>query len=592
MLSEYLDRARADRPLWMPELRAAFFSDPAARQVQMRLTKHDGKQADYPCAVPRWATEEERHIAAEYFYACVYNILAVCSGRKLELFFDITDGELCALYDSLERAFQLRETRRHGYGKVVSIASRIAASSSGEAFHFEKADLSAYTPLEEEKADRVSVPLEDKLRGVCKEASRLALCGIDVGGTDIKLALSLDGRLVCTKVFDWNPAAYQSAEELMEPIVVLTRFVRAFLHSARSDRAFPLTAEQLLDVGMRKDAPLSLMLDAALTAEKYCGESRLQLDGIGLSYPDIVIGDRILGGETPKTEGMRRNMALDYEREFHKLSGLKEELQKLCGPGGVVRITNDGNMAAFTAAMELAHSADAAALKDGVIAHSLGTDLGTGWLTAEGTIPALPLEMYDLILDLGSFPSRNIIPKDLRSTRNENSGLPGALRYMGQAAAYRLAYKQNSALLEGFTAWDGDALIIAMKPQDMRKPCLEQLMKLAEEGDEDACAVFRDIGENLSVITREMEYLLHPAPKSRFLFGRFVKRPKVFGLLDEGFHRGVRDISLVPSDEDLANTPLMRELAQSKDATVAQFGQAVGAVYYALTYGGKPNETQ
>jgi hypothetical protein len=175
------------------------------------------------------------------------------------------------------------------------------------------------------------------------------------------------------------------------------------------------------------------------------------------------------------------------------------------------------------------------------------------------------------------------MPKDLRSTRNENSGLPGALRYMGQAAAYRLAYKQNSALLEGFTARDGDALIIAMKPQDMRKPCLEHLMQLAEEGDADAAAIFRDIGENLSAVTREMEYLLHPAAKSRFLFGRFIKRPKVFRLLEEGFHRGVGDVKLIPSDENLANTPLMRALAQSKDATVAQFGQAVGSIYFAVT---------
>jgi hypothetical protein len=300
-------------------------------------------------------------------------------------------------------------------------------------------------------------------------------------------------------------------------------------------------------------------------------------------YPDIVIGDRILGGETPTTDGLRRNAALDYEQEFHKLSELREELQKLCRPGGAVRITNDGNMAAFTAAMELAHSGDAAALRDGVIAHSLGTDLGTGWLTEAGTIPALPLELYDLILDLGSFPARAVAPRDLRSTRNENSGLPGALRYMGQAAAYRLAYKRKSALLEGFTARDDEALTIATKPQDMRKPCLEHLMQLAEEGDADAAAIFRDIGENLSAVTREMEYLLHPAAKSRFLFGRFIKRPKVFRLLEEGFHRGVGDVKLIPSDENLANTPLMRALAQSKDATVAQFGQAVGSIYFAVT---------
>ena len=127
-------------------------------------------------------------------------------------------------------------------------------------------------------------------------------------------------------------------------------------------------------------------------AESRLGDAVNVLDGVGLSFPDIVIGDRILGGETPKTDGMRRNTALDYETEFQKLSGLKDALLRLCRPGGTVRITNDGNMAAFTAAAELAHSADTA-LSDGVIAHSLGTDLGTGWLTAEGTIPALPLEL-------------------------------------------------------------------------------------------------------------------------------------------------------------------------------------------------------
>ena len=77
----------------------------------------------------------------------------------------------------------------------------------------------------------------------------------------------------------------------------------------------------------------------------------------------------------------------------------------------------------------------------GVIAHSLGTDLGTGWLLPDGTIPPIPLEMYDLLLDLGSFPAAALPTEDLRSTRNENSGMAGLRRYLGQAAAYRLAWE-------------------------------------------------------------------------------------------------------------------------------------------------------
>ncbi len=575
MLSHLLQQAREDRPLWLPDMRAAFLQDPAARRLTLRLTKHDGTRQDFPCAIPRWETEEEQRLAAEFFHACIYNLLSVYSGRELLLYFDTADQELCTLYDSLQSVFQLGKAQRQGYGKVISIASRIAASCGGEAFLFSMSDLSSYTPLAEPETKAPHAPLGDKLRDVCKTVSGHRLCGIDVGGTDIKLAAADGETLICTKEFDWNPAAYKSAEEIIEPILLLTRLMRACLAAGA-----PLP--EYLREALKTNAPLALIRVAVETAEARLGSAVNVLDGVGLSYPDIVIGDRVLGGETPKTDGMRRNTALDYEAEFKKISGLKEALLGLCRPGASVRITNDGNMAAFTAAMELAFSGGTD-LADGVIAHSLGTDLGTGWLTADGTIPALPLEMYDLILDLGSFRSRAFPPKDLRSTRNGNSGLPGALRYMGQAAAYRLAYQQKHALLDGFAVQEEEVLTIATHPKDLRKPCLEHLMCCAEEGDAAAAEVFRDIGQNLSVVTREMEYLLHPAAKSRFLFGRFVKRPGVFALLEEGFHRSVDDIQLIPSDEDLASTPLMRSLAQSPDATVAQFGQAIGSIYFAMS---------
>ena len=108
-------------------------------------------------------------------------------------------------------------------------------------------------------------------------------------------------------------------------------------------------------------------------------------------------------------------------------------------------------------------------------------------------------------------------------------------------------------------------------------------MQRAEEGAPPACQIFLGIGANLAVTAREMEYLLHPGVKLCFLFGRFVKRPGVFRLLDEGFRGCVGDRLLIPSDENLAMTPLMQALAERPDVTVAQFGQAVGAIYFALT---------
>jgi hypothetical protein len=279
---------------------------------------------------------------------------------------------------------------------------------------------------------------------------------------------------------------------------------------------------------------------------------------------------------------MRENRSRDYEHEFARLTDLKNLILPLCAPGAKVRLTNDGNMAAFTAAVELAAGGEEDRIRNGVIAHSLGTDLGTGWLQADGTIPSFPLELYDLLLDLGDYPSAALPPEDLRSTRNENSGMNGVRRYLGQAAAYRLAWKLDPGLLDGFTARSGKDLVVPTEPADLRKPCLERLMDLAAHGDPKAEQVFREIGKNLSVVMREMNWLFGATPPMRILFGRFVKSRRCFELLCEGFKKGGTGIALIAADEDLANTNLMKQLSLMPQITVAQFAQAVGSIYYSM----------
>ena len=44
---------------------------------------------------------------------------------------------------------------------------------------------------------------------------------------------------------------------------------------------------------------------------------------------------------------------------------------------------------------------------------------------------------------------------------------------------------------------------------------------------------------------------------------------------------GITRIELEAGDENLAFTPLMKELKNNSDYTVAQFGQAIGAVHFA-----------
>lgn len=534
----YLASAEAGEAVWLGDLRASGAAAPEAERLVLRLTGCDGSREDFPLFLPPWQGDGERDFALSMLSACVFNLLSARGGRELRVFYRTENAALAGLVGELERVFQLRQSARRGCGKAVSVSNRIGAALGAQPFAITEEDLVGYAPLPQQKETAAAAKLNEKLRAAAERGNSGLLCGMDVGGTDVKLAVSCRGELLYTREFDWDPSRSPTAEGII--------------------------------------APLLELLDEALAATG--GES---FDAIGLSFPDVVIRDRILGGETPKTRGLRDNPALDYESEFQKLGGLKDRLLDFCVPGGRVRITNDGNMAAFAAAMELSCGGELN-LEGGVLAHSLGTDLGSGWLLPDGRVPELPLEMYDFLVDLGSFPQRRYAPMDLRSVCNENSGLPGARRYLGQAACYRMAWELEPAMLEGFTEDKEGLLQIQSSPRDLRKPCLEQLMTLAEQGRPAAEEIFRRIGKHLAQVNREMDFILHPETPVRYLYGRFVKRARCFELIREGCAEVMPRLRLVAADENLACSPLMRQLAQREGVTVAQFGQAVGAIYFAM----------
>ena len=569
MLREMLKHTRAGQPLWLPDVREAFAKAEDGVPLVVRLKSFDGKTRDWRHTLPRWHDDAERQLVRDYLCATVYNAMSVCGGYEMRFFTDLQAKSAIDLLDEIPQIFQLSAAKRHGLGKVVSIANRMGTAFARKEFSFTTCDMSEYSEYWE--SDKSCGSPADLLLTLAREAERAHCVGVDVGGTDIKLAASLNGRLIAVKEYDWNPAAYSEIDQLIEPILLLTRLMRACLAAPDDPR---------LDGALCRDATDEEMAAAIAAVEAGCDTG--VLDAIGVSFPDIVLRDRIVGGETPKTDGVRR-AAADYEAEFEKLGALKERLLPLCRGEGRCHIINDGNMAAFAAAMELVCGGETDTVSRGVVAHSLGTDLGTGWLGADGTIPQLPLELYDAWVDLGGCGAAALPPEDLRGTRNENSGLPDARRYMGQAAAYRLAYALDPRLLEGFTEESGGVLRIRTQPDDLRKPCLEHLMRKASEGDANAEEVFRQIGRHLAVVSREMEYLLHPETETRFLFGRFVKSERCFALLREGFAEGAPHLRLKNGGEGLANTPLMRQLAMRRDVTVAQFAQAVGSIYYALT---------
>lgn len=586
MLRAFLEKAHQDEPVYITDVRRAFQAA-GTEPFHLHVTLYGGQVRRFPLMLPHWHGEEEKAFVSSYVYAMVYNLLSSLGAAEITVYLNRECGELVALAESLTAVFQVSASKndRKGYGKCLNVNERILSTLSGgkKSFAFTVKDVTEEPQEETSVLSNEKQPVFDTLP---KLAEDRMLLGIDIGGTDIKLAASVNGKLAVCKEFDWNPVDFATAEEFTAPVLLLTKLMRAAagLYAAGQESAILWNA-------LEKDAGLEEMRLATEKMEWLLGDALKQFDGIGLSFPDVIIDHQIVGGETTKTRGMRENTAVDYEAEFRKLGGICQQLRAYTTEAGTVRCCNDGPMSAFTAAVE--QSANGDDLSDGVFAYSLGTELGTGWLLPDGSIPDMPLEVYNFIVDLGSFHQKAYDCLDVRSNRNVNTNLAGSLqKYTGQSGVFRLAVKwlgkQKPALLRkakhmGLFACQDGRCLVPTEPEDRRKECLEFFMNHAAEGDEVCQKIFREIGAYLAVTWAETDYLLNPSVKSRILFGRLVKLPACFALMCEGAAEREPSLQLLAADSSLAVTTLMKELEAHPRYTVAQFAQAIGAIYFACT---------
>lgn len=583
VLKDFLKRAGQDQPVYLCEVRGAF-SRWGETPFSCHVTLYDGTVRQFPMRLPRFEEGEEAAFAASYVYAVLYNILSSLGAVRIDIYLDLSCLPVRRLAEGLNEVFQtaLPMERRSGYGKCLNVNERTlrVLRGGGEHFSFFLHDAAAEPENVPERPARAAGGVLARLPDI---AGDKMILGMDVGGTDVKLVASVAGELKVFREFDWFPPAFTAAEELIEPLLLLARMMRAAasLAAAGRESAFDWTA-------LDKHAPVPDIIRGAETMEREAGTALRNFDAIGLSFPDVIIRNQIVGGETPKTAGIRNNKALNYETQLAELNSLPHQLARFVCPGGKVSCANDGPIAAFTTAVEQA--AGGQSMDAGFFAHTLGTDLGTGWVLPDGTIPEIPLEVYNFIVDLGSFDQRRYDAYDVRSVNNFGTRLPGTLqKYAGQSGVFRLAARElpekspevwRTALDKGFFMREGEKLVVPAGPQDLRKPCLEFFMEQAAK-DETCAEIFRRIGEALGACWAETEYILSPKAKERTLFGRLVKETSCFHLLCEGAKRIVPDIQLNTVGSGPANTSLMKQLLRNPNYTAAQFAQALGAVFYA-----------
>lgn len=612
MLRKFITAASRGETVYISDVSRHFAALDATEKAHIYLhldLLESGKERRFALPIPKVGVMDNDVMAFVKSYVCasIYNILSGLGGRKLTVYAD-TDSPLAThVTRDLAEDFGigLPSIKRVGYGRAINVIDRMMASlvPEAKAFHIDVLPLEAmppFTPSQETSQANLAhfiqatQGIEDK-----------TFLGIDIGGTDIKVVAVKNGQIDGYKEYDWFPAKFSTSKELVDPIIMLVRLMRAKVSIEKCIDCDGCTNRcgdshflrfRLLDA-LEKDTSDAFMLDTIKRVEAFLDHKFEPIHGIGLCFPDVVVRNKVVGGEVYKTRGIRRNPAIDYEADFRQLTDLNEALKPYISKGAMVEICNDGPMASYTAAVELAADGQLERVEHGVFAHTLGTELGTGWVQGDGTIPDIPLEVYNYIIDLGSYPERAYGVDDLRSINNFNTGLPGTLqKYCSQSGVFRLAMKyfpterpdlyqelfdlgfaKEVALEDGSTQ-----IIVPTTPVDQRKPFLEYMMALPErEKDEVNDRIWREIGEFLAVTWLETEKILKPETKSRYLFGRLVKRQHCFELMVEGARRVVPDLQLEVANANLAITPLMKQLEEDEKYTVAQFAQAIGAIYYA-----------
>jgi predicted NBD/HSP70 family sugar kinase len=503
---------------------------------------------------------EDRELLRRYLVARLHNLLTVCSPSRIEL---VGPSDVRGLLRECCR--RLRAAPR-SHGVVLGIVARLCG-----------APVELEVVPGEVLSGAASVSGPDPGSGIpglpAGETGATAvgglLVGVDLGGTDIKLALA-DERGLCfllEHVWDPQPRAFVRAEQFPEAIAALVIFALVVrqLEAECADTSLAVEARRLAE-----DRHASLEERIRLS-EKALDRGLLPPApaAVGVSFPDVVAADRVVGGMTSKYAAIRARYQdgeggwrdeEGYWREFGEQIGflgvrIGERLARLWGVQPPVRITNDGTAGALWAARRLG--------RGGVLALSLGTSLAGGLVDAHGHPYPGMCELGNMIVFIGDDGYAGLRHRTLR--------LPGvAQQVLSQDAVFALARE------EGLLVGD---------PRGEEARVLRRLWtETARERPAAVARIQEALGRALCLVLATTSLALPDQELGEVvLFGRVVR-----GAAGEAIIEAAR--RLLPEDPAFASVRgvrlrLAREIAAPGEARAGgdpeALAQAIGALFLA-----------
>lgn len=548
ILDKYLEDAQNNKVVLISNVRKHMETLPINEKIKIyaEFVDINGQVNTYDLYLPFYHEKRHEDFIQNYVVSLIYNIINCIGAVECTFYFDLKNKFIIRLIEKCNEIFEVSEKRwkRKGYARCINMVERLFKAVNGyeKPFVFTYKDSSQFirvksrSNLEETPNKEGAINLQD--------LNNKLYIGLDIGGSSIKSILSDHGNITCKKMLSWRPFLFDSPAEMIEVIALVIRYLEAKNSCIYFSQDADITEiYKKLNELTSKNSSVEQLKQTVEEAEQLLGKERLiKVNAIGIGFPDVVIKNKIVSGECYKTRGMRENLLEKYDSEFAKLTNLNTRLQTYVTEENAVFIVNDAVIAAYTYAVEKYKNTHNF---DDVFIYTLGTELGTGWIKEGGKIPELPLECYNMVIDLGTYDSRKYHPDDLRSINNFNTSIPGTLqKYVCQSAIYRIGieYFQKHEkqcydyLIEHEIIEEKHGFMTCcVNGKDNRDELFRFIIKMFTENNNiEKQNALKQIGVYMASLWLETEWILGVNMNTKVLAGGCIANRKFFDLVCEG----------------------------------------------------------
>jgi hypothetical protein len=409
-------------------------------------------------------------------------------------------------------------------------------------------------------------------------------CSLDVGGNSIKGAVVSGGGIGVTKEYQWYPAGLKTAEEMNGPQLLMLRFLSGYTGAAESGMDLE---SGIIREALNRNASYNAVLAAAEYLEGMGISPYKRFDAVVIGFPDIVVNNKIAGGESFKHRGMKMNVAVEYEREFFKTSELDNMARVYAKEGAPVIVLNDTNTASYVLSVEQASLEETILDENGIFINTIGTEMGTGLISREGTIHYIPLECYQHVIDLGNTGYEQYPLNDVRSTRNMNTGIPGTVqKNITQMGLFRMAvsaFAENDTetldflLEQKLIQYDRekDLIEIVTEPVDSRDRLTRLLTDTMLAGKNAVVeGIIGAMGKGMGILIDQDRLIFPEIKPQRLVSGGIMASDLVFRLFRDALRKHNPGYDVIRLDEQTVHNPLLKKIKPEQRTFTVAIGSA------------------